>query len=42
MHGGTLTRESLPAYVTALREKEFAYDGWLLGRELPSEVAAPA
>jgi flavorubredoxin len=42
MHGGTLTRESLPSYVAALREKEFAYDGWLLGRELPTEVAALA
>jgi flavorubredoxin len=42
MHGGTLTRESLPAYVAALREKQFAYDGWVLGRELPTEVKALA
>jgi flavorubredoxin len=42
MHGGTLTRDALPAYVAALREKEFAYDGWLLGRELPTEVKALA
>jgi flavorubredoxin len=42
MHGGTLTRESLPAYVSALREKDFAYEGWLLGRELPSDVGTPA
>jgi flavorubredoxin len=42
MHGGTLTRESFPSYVSALREKEFAYDGWVLGRELPTEVKALA
>jgi len=38
MHGGTLTRDVVPAYNTALREHEFAYRGLLLGRE----VAAPA
>src|SRR3954468_20085045 len=38
MHGGTLTSESLPYYTRALREHEFAYHGWLLGRE----VGAPA
>lgn len=40
MHGGTLTRAALPAYVRALREREFAYRGLLLGREvLPAPVA---
>jgi flavorubredoxin len=34
MHGGTLTREALPAFNRALREHEFAYQGKLLGREL--------
>jgi flavorubredoxin len=42
MHGGTLTREAVPAYVAALREKEFAFEGWLLGRELPRETAEVA
>ena len=37
MHGGTLTRETLPSYVKALREQDFGYEGKLLGRE----VAAP-
>jgi flavorubredoxin len=32
MHGGTLTRDALPAYVSALRREEFAYRGSLLGR----------
>ncbi len=36
MHGGSLTREALPAYVRALREQEFAYDRTLLFRELPT------
>lgn len=39
MHGGTLTRASLPAYARALREGEFAYDGVLLGRELRAAAA---
>jgi flavorubredoxin len=38
MHGGTVAREALPYFVRALREQEFAYRGFLLGRE----VAAPA
>jgi flavorubredoxin len=38
MHGGTLTREALPYYLTALRRDSFAYQGLLLGRELPSAV----
>ncbi len=32
MHGGTLTRESFPYFVRALREEPFAYEGKLLGR----------
>jgi flavorubredoxin len=35
MHGGTLTGEVLPAYVRALREEPFAFQGTLLGRDLP-------
>ncbi len=42
MHGGTLTQEAWPAYAEALREQEFAYAGWLLGRELPTEASALA
>ena len=34
MHGGTLGGSTLPAYVRALRERPFAYDGLLLGREV--------
>lgn len=40
MHGGTLTRESLPYYVRALREQDFAYAGMLLGREVDTQLAA--
>lgn len=36
MHGGTITREAFPQFVSALRENEFAYCGRLLGRELSS------
>ncbi len=38
MHGGSLTREALPAYLQALREQDFAYCGMLLGRavEVPA------
>jgi flavorubredoxin len=38
MHGGSLTRESFPYFVRALREQPFAYEGKLLGRpvELPA------
>ena len=32
MHGGSLTRESFPYFVRALREEPFAYEGKLLGR----------
>jgi flavorubredoxin len=34
MHGGTIAGESLPYYVKALRDHEFAYRGLLLGREV--------
>lgn len=40
MHGGSLTRESLPYYVRALREHDFAYRGMLLGREVGAPLAA--
>jgi flavorubredoxin len=40
MHGGSLTRETIPRYTRALREKDFAFDGRLFGRELPA--AEPA
>jgi flavorubredoxin len=40
MHGGSLRRESIPNFVRALREKSFAYEGKLLGRELPIETEA--
>jgi flavorubredoxin len=35
MHGGSLTREAIPRYTEALRERPFAYDGTLLGRRVP-------
>lgn len=38
MHGGTLTAEAFPAYVRALREQRFAFEGKLLGREIPTGV----
>jgi hypothetical protein len=34
MHGGSLTHESFPSFVRALREEPFAYEGKLLGRAL--------
>ena len=34
MHGGTLTRQVLPSYISALRGQEFAYRGLLLGRQV--------
>jgi hypothetical protein len=40
MHGGTLTRESFPSYVRALREQDFAYQGMLLGREVAAPLGA--
>jgi flavorubredoxin len=42
MHGGTLSGEVLPRYVHALREERFAFQGKVLGRELPQADAAPA
>jgi flavorubredoxin len=32
MHGGSLTRDSLPYFVRAVRDEPFAYEGKLLGR----------
>jgi hypothetical protein len=32
MHGGTIRKEDLPAYISALREQDFGYQGSLLGR----------
>jgi flavorubredoxin len=40
MHGGSLPREVIPDFVRALREEPFAYEGKVLGRELP-EPARP-
>jgi flavorubredoxin len=40
MHGGTLAGDVLPSYAAALREREFAYAGWLLGRELVPAAGA--
>jgi flavorubredoxin len=37
MHGGSLTRDSFPYYVRALRQQPFAFEGRLLGRELPRQ-----
>jgi flavorubredoxin len=42
MHGGTLTGDALPYYTRALRDKEFAYAGWLLGRDVSAAQAEPA
>ena len=39
MHGGTLTREALPAYIKALHRQEYAYRGWLLGRRVDEAMA---
>ena len=36
MHGGTLTCAALPPYIAALRQREFAYRGLLLGRDARS------
>ena len=35
MHGGSIAGDAIPAYTRALREQPFAYEGSLLGRELP-------
>jgi flavorubredoxin len=40
MHGGSLRRETLPAFARALRDEPFAYQGKLLGREvLPNRAS---
>lgn len=39
MHGGTLTGDALPHYISALRTQEFAYHGMLLGREIARPAA---
>lgn len=36
MHGGSLQGTNIANYVKALREKEFAFDGMLFGRPLPT------
>jgi flavorubredoxin len=41
MHGGSLGRETIPDFARALREEPFAYEGKLLGRELPTEAFSP-
>jgi flavorubredoxin len=41
MHGGSLPRETIPDFVRALREEPFAYQGKVLGRELPTESPIP-
>ena len=38
MHGGSIAGESLRYFSQALQEKEFAYAGWLLGREVGAPV----
>lgn len=35
MHGGSLSREVLPAYIHALRNEPFAFEGKVFGRMLP-------
>ncbi len=37
MHGGSLTRGSIPAFTRALRERPFAYEGRVLGRDVVTE-----
>jgi flavorubredoxin len=39
MHGGSLPREAIPDFVRALREEPFAYQGKVLGRDLPEHAA---
>jgi flavorubredoxin len=36
MHGGSLPEEVVPSYTRALREEEFAYEGKIFGRMIPS------
>src|SRR5689334_19761756 len=42
MHGGTLTSEIFPRYVSALRERRFAYEGKSLGRPIEEPADVPA
>lgn len=35
MHGGTLSVDAIPMYIKALRAERFAFDGRLVGRQLP-------
>ena len=36
MHGGTIPGATLPTYAEALHTQQFAFNGRLLGRDLPS------
>jgi flavorubredoxin len=36
MHGGSLPNEVIPRYIKALRSENFAYEGKIFGRELPT------
>lgn len=36
MHGGSLPEEMIPHFVGALRQDDFAYEGTILGRKLPT------
>jgi hypothetical protein len=36
MHGGSRPRDAIPHYVHALPKQPFAYQGKVLGRELPT------
>jgi flavorubredoxin len=42
MHGGSLTAEIFPRYVSALREQRFAFEGKSLGRPIVDPVGEPA
>jgi flavorubredoxin len=36
MHGGSLPEEVIPRYINALRKENFAFEGKIFGRELPT------
>jgi hypothetical protein len=36
MHGGSLPKEVAPDYIQALRDEEFAFEGKIFGRMIPS------
>jgi hypothetical protein len=40
MHGATIKGGALPYFTSALRDREFAYSGMLLGREIVALDAA--